>query len=185
MSIRIVCGVIRRDMDCPAGLNRQSGRRRLRELAAKASPWCRRLHNYHQSRRFIPMYAAFDQCIACHDQENSPAFNRDTYWKKIQLARLRPVPGGRCAVEDFSIGSPFVIASCSIASNAASVQWMNSLDSAYLQGAVARSQQAIVVIVDDARRDDCRAGRKATQFNLQIWRGRLRCGLIFLNRRKR
>ena len=29
-------------------------------------------------------FAAFDQCIRCHDQENSPTFNRDTYWAKIK-----------------------------------------------------------------------------------------------------
>lgn len=29
-------------------------------------------------------FNAFDQCIRCHDQENSPTFNRDTFWAKIK-----------------------------------------------------------------------------------------------------
>lgn len=32
-------------------------------------------------------FAAFDQCIRCHDHENSPTFNRDTYWAKIAHGR--------------------------------------------------------------------------------------------------
>jgi hypothetical protein len=29
-------------------------------------------------------FNAFDQCIRCHDQENSPTFNREAYWEKIK-----------------------------------------------------------------------------------------------------
>jgi len=37
-----------------------------------------------QNPRLRTQYTAMDQCVRCHDQENSPAFNRDKYWKLIR-----------------------------------------------------------------------------------------------------
>lgn len=37
-------------------------------------------------------YQAFDQCIRCHDEENSPAFKRDTYWHRIQHGKPSTQP---------------------------------------------------------------------------------------------
>jgi len=37
-----------------------------------------------ENPRVRTQYSAFDQCIRCHDEENSPAFNRDKYWKLIR-----------------------------------------------------------------------------------------------------
>jgi hypothetical protein len=38
-------------------------------------------------------YAAFDQCVRCHDQENSPRFDRATYWAKIEHGK-KPATAG-------------------------------------------------------------------------------------------
>jgi nitrate reductase cytochrome c-type subunit len=35
-------------------------------------------------------YTAFDQCIRCHDHENSPQFDRTVYWRKIQHGNAVP-----------------------------------------------------------------------------------------------
>jgi hypothetical protein len=39
-------------------------------------------------------YLAFDQCILCHDQENSPAFNRSVYWQRIVHGKPSTRPSG-------------------------------------------------------------------------------------------
>jgi hypothetical protein len=37
-------------------------------------------------------YLAFDQCIRCHDEENSPAFNRPIYWQRIRHGMATTLP---------------------------------------------------------------------------------------------
>ena len=43
-------------------------------------------------------YTAFDaadQCVGCHDQENSPAFEYESYWEKIIHGGQSPEIGNR------------------------------------------------------------------------------------------
>jgi len=37
-------------------------------------------------------YAAFDQCVRCHDHENSPEFDLATYWNRIRHGKATPSP---------------------------------------------------------------------------------------------
>ncbi len=37
-------------------------------------------------------YLAFDQCIRCHDEENSPAFNWQIYWQRIRHGKATTQP---------------------------------------------------------------------------------------------
>ena len=49
---------------------------------------CESCHGPSEAHVNNPMvhtqYQAFDQCVRCHDEENSPIFERVTYWNKIR-----------------------------------------------------------------------------------------------------
>jgi hypothetical protein len=61
-----------------------SSPRRTPALAAVGCEGCHGPSAAHvKDSRLRTPFAAFDQCIRCHDHENSPTFNRDTYWAKI------------------------------------------------------------------------------------------------------
>jgi hypothetical protein len=65
--------------------------------AERTSVGCESCHGPSQGHVAEPKtpttFAARDQCLRCHDRENSPEFAFDSYWKQIKHGQNNHGPG--------------------------------------------------------------------------------------------
>jgi hypothetical protein len=75
------------------GYGQAGGFRSLANADALKSVGCESCHGPSQAHADDPKHAtayagqAADQCLHCHDRENSPQFEYEAYWKRIQHGR--------------------------------------------------------------------------------------------------
>ena len=76
--------------DCPAGFSRSA------QSPERTAVGCESCHGPSRatSTSLGPRtpFAARDQCLGCHDQENSPRFSFEPFWNKIRHGKAAPRP---------------------------------------------------------------------------------------------
>ena len=76
----------------PGGFDRRS----MPDAAALVGVGCESCHGpslaHVRDVHVRTPYDGFDQCVRCHDHENSPAFDLPTYWAKVRHGKRQPPP---------------------------------------------------------------------------------------------
>ena len=69
------------------GYGAKGGFMSMEQSQARVNVGCESCHgpgaNHNADPRVRTLFVAKDQCVRCHDRENSPAFDYEEYWKKI------------------------------------------------------------------------------------------------------
>jgi len=78
------------------GYGAPSGFRTIAESVSLVNVGCESCHGPSMAHVATPKtrtpFSAKDQCVVCHDQENSPEFQYDEYWKKIIHGHYKDTP---------------------------------------------------------------------------------------------
>src|SRR5207244_324587 len=78
--------------DCAQWVDSKHGQawRTLSERGFQVDSYCQQCHTKNPTIKTV--FAARDQCVRCHDRENSPGFQYRSYWERIRHGAKSATP---------------------------------------------------------------------------------------------